>query len=148
MNTNSADRWSLGTTRDCTGRVREVGPLYTDSSEKDAKRMIAKWIYAAVLLLGAIGSQVYAIYLMPMTRGATLFIPTAGVMISFAIFTLLVGRLLVLGFQLILIVPLLSATVPIGGIIVGVLGYGEVASYTKLVTLIVACLLVGIASAL
>src|SRR5881394_3974432 len=110
--------------------------------------MVLKWLYAGALLFGAIASQVYAIYLMPLTKGVTVLLPTIGVMLCFAAFTFLVGRLLVSGFQLILVVPLLSAGVPLGGILVGILGYGEYASVTKISALVLACLLVGAASLL
>lgn len=108
--------------------------------------MLTKWVYTGSLLIALIGSQVFAIYLMPLTRGATAWLPTAGVMLCFAVFTVLFGRLLVGGFQLSLIVPLISAAVPLGGILVGILAYGETASLAKVGALIVACVLIGVAA--
>jgi len=110
--------------------------------------MLPKFAYAGALLLGAITSQVFSIYLMPMTRGATVFLPTAGVMLCFAIFTVLISRLLMSGFQLVIIVPLVAAGVPLGGILVGILAYGEAASLAKVGALLIACALIGAASIL
>jgi multidrug transporter EmrE-like cation transporter len=110
--------------------------------------MLLKFVYAGGLLFGAIASQVLAIYLMPMTRGASAFIPTAGVMFCFAIFTVLISRLLMTGFQLVIVVPLVAASVPLGGILVGIFAYGETASLAKVAVLLLACLLVGTANIL
>jgi len=110
--------------------------------------MLLKWAYPSALLVGAIASQVYAIYLMPTTKGATALVPTAVVMLCFLVFTVLIGCLLRSGAPLNLVVPLMSAATPVGGILVGVLAYQEAASPAKIATLLGACLLVGVASLL
>jgi hypothetical protein len=42
----------------------------------------------------------------------------------------------------------MCATIPLGGIAVGILVYGEAASIAKIVTLVLACIVIGVANIL
>lgn len=108
--------------------------------------MSSKLLYVLALLIGSISVQAYAMFLLPLTRGATAIVPTLGVMISFCIFTVLISRLMTSGMTLSILVPLLSAAGPLAAIAIGIFAYGEAASFMKLATLLTACGMVVIAN--
>lgn len=101
-----------------------------------------------LMLLGSVAAQVFGIYLLPMTRGLTQLLPTLAAAVSFSIGIGLVARMAHAGISLSSLMPMVAAAVPLGSIAVGILAYGEAASIAKIATLVVACLLVGMANIL
>lgn len=92
--------------------------------------------------------QVFAFSILPLTQGFTRIVPTALVLVAIATAIGLLAWLMRVGANLSLLMPLLSATVPLALIAVGVLVYGESASFQKIAVLVTAAGLVGFASTL
>lgn len=105
-------------------------------------------INVVFMFLVSVASQVFAIYLLPLTRGATAPLPTLSVMGLFCIFAVILSKLLNYGMNLSLVIPLISAAIPLGAILVAIFVYGEPASFAKVASLLVACGLIGLANLL
>ena len=105
-----------------------------------------KLFYISGLFLGSIGAQAGALFLLPMSKGATALLPTLGLMICFCSFSILLSRLMTAGVSLSILVPLMSALGPLSGIAIGTLAYGEVAPLGKVGMLLTACALVVLAN--
>ena len=101
-----------------------------------------------VMILVSIIAQVIGLFLMPMSKGLTNPIPTIGFALSFMVGIGMLARAANSGVNLGLLVPIVAASVPLGAIAIGVLVYGETASIAKIGTLVVACLLIGVANLL
>ena len=91
-------------------------------------------------------SQVYATYLLPLTRGLTHVPATIGAAVAFLLAMGLMARLVHAGVNLGLLVPIMASTVPICAIVMGILFYGESASLMKIGALFTACLLIALAN--
>ena len=94
----------------------------------------------------AVVLQVAAVTLLPLTKAftkplATLFLSAALILAMY-----LFARMLASGVQYVVLIPLNAAAVPICSIILGALFLGQSASPLKLLTLVVACVFVGLAS--
>lgn len=100
----------------------------------------------AMLVALSAAAQVLGIYLLPMTKGLTAPLPTIGAALAFMFGIGLMARIAHAGVNLSLLVPVLSATVPLGAIAVSILAYGEAASLAKIGMLVVACILIGVAN--
>jgi multidrug transporter EmrE-like cation transporter len=111
-----------------------------------AEAMSMKLLYISGLFLGAIAAQAGAVFLLPMSKGATALLPTLGLTISFCIFAILLSRLLTAGVSLSILVPLMAALGPLSGIVIGTLAYGEAASLGKIGVLLAACGLIVLAN--
>ena len=111
-----------------------------------AEAMSMKLLYISGLFLGAIAAQAGAVFLLPMSKGATALVPTLGLTISFCIFAILLSRLLTAGVSLSILVPLMAALGPLSGIVIGTLAYGEAASLGKIAMLLAACGLIVLAN--
>jgi multidrug transporter EmrE-like cation transporter len=83
---------------------------------------------------------------LPKTEGFTKIGYTLVSLSMFAIASAAMARLIRSGIELGILIPALSATVPMFTIGIGILLYGESASVPRVSMLIVACLLVGLAS--
>jgi multidrug transporter EmrE-like cation transporter len=104
-------------------------------------RIVALFVVAAV-------GQVTAIGLLPRTQGFTNAAYTIGCIAFFSLSLWLIARILQSGVNLGILVPLMSAVAPLGGVLVAILIYGEHASPPKIVALVIACGLIGLASRL
>lgn len=105
-----------------------------------------KILYIAALFVGSIAAQAGAVFLLPLSRGASAPLPTLGLVICFCIFAILLSRLIAAGVSLSILVPLMSALGPLSGIVIGTLAYGEAASLSKIGTLLGACGLIVLAN--
>jgi multidrug transporter EmrE-like cation transporter len=104
-------------------------------------RIIALFVIAAA-------GQVTAIGLLPRTQGFTSAAYTIGCIVCFSLSLWLIARILQSGVNLGILVPLMSAVAPLGGVLVAILVYGEHASLPKIAALVTACGLIGLASRL
>jgi len=91
-------------------------------------------------------SQIYAAYLLPLTRGLTSIPSTIAAVVAVLITMGLMARIVHAGVNLGLLVPVMSSTVPICAIVMGILFYGETASPMKIGALLGACLLIAVAN--
>lgn len=101
-----------------------------------------------VMLLISAGAQILGLFLLPATKGLTLPLPTIAAAAAFLFGIGLMARIAHSGVNLSLLVPVLAAIVPIGAIMVGIFAYGETATLAKVATLVVACILIGVANLL
>jgi multidrug transporter EmrE-like cation transporter len=104
-------------------------------------------LQSAALFFTSIVFQVLALLLLPLSRGFTAWAPTLGCLALFAVGLGLLARLAHSGIELGTLIPLSSASVPLATMVVAILFYGESASPLKVVLLLVACALIGVASA-
>jgi quaternary ammonium compound-resistance protein SugE len=102
-------------------------------------RVIAQFIAAAA-------GQVLAIGLLPRTLGFTDAANSIACVASFSLSLWLIARILQSGVNLSILVPLMSAISPLGGVLVAILVYREHASLPKVAALAIACGLIGLAS--
>lgn len=100
------------------------------------------------MVAASIAAQVFGLFLLPLTRGLTEPLPTLAMAAAFLIGIGLMARMAHAGIDLSLLVPVMCATIPLGGIAVGILVYGEVASVAKIATLVLACIVIGVANIL
>jgi quaternary ammonium compound-resistance protein SugE len=98
------------------------------------------------LFFASVGFQLLAVMLLPRTQGFTNPLPTVGCAALFVCGIWMVARLYHGGAKLGIVMPLLAAVIPIGIIAIGVLMYGERASFFKILVLLAACGLVGAAA--
>lgn len=99
-----------------------------------------------LMLVVSIALQIFAIYMIPLTKGLTQALPVIIWAVAVLIATAMVVRIAHAGVSLSLVVPVMSALVPLGGIAVAILVYGEPASFPKIGALVAACALVGVAN--
>lgn len=92
--------------------------------------------------------QLLMIAMLPLSRGYTKPIATlltiASMNLAIYLFALLIQR----GVQLSVLLPISSALIPIGAIALGVFVFGEPAPWLKIILLVSASILVGVASGL
>jgi multidrug transporter EmrE-like cation transporter len=94
----------------------------------------------------AVLTQLAAIALLPRTNGFTQLAPT---LLCSALFVIGIGalaRLAHAGVELGILIPMMSAVIPLVTIVIGVVVYGESTSPVKLALLGLSCVLVGIAA--
>lgn len=108
--------------------------------------MSIKMLYISGLFFGSVIAQAGAVFFLPMSKGATAFLPTLGLVTCFSIFSILLARLLTAGVSLSILIPLMSALGPLSGIVIGTLVYGEAASFGKIGMLLAACGLIVLAN--
>jgi multidrug transporter EmrE-like cation transporter len=92
--------------------------------------------------------QVLALGRLPLTRGFTDVVQTAVCVLVFSIGIGLLARIIASGVPLSILIPLSAAAVPLALIIVGIVIYGEPASFAKFALLVLACGTIGVASKL
>jgi quaternary ammonium compound-resistance protein SugE len=105
---------------------------------------ISPAIALMVILSGAL--QIFAMSMLPMTRGLTEPLPTIGVAAGFLAGIGIMARITHAGINLSLLIPILAAVVPTGAILVGIFFYGEPASTAKICVLVGACMLIGLSN--
>jgi multidrug transporter EmrE-like cation transporter len=96
----------------------------------------------------SVAAQLLGTAMLPLTQGLTRPVPTLVGALGFLIGTGLMARLVNSGVNLSVLVPLVSAAVPLSSIAMGVLLFGDTPSVPKLALLLAACGLIGFASKL
>jgi multidrug transporter EmrE-like cation transporter len=96
----------------------------------------------------SVAAQLLGTAMLPLTQGLTRPVPTLAGALGFLIGTGLMARLVNSGVNLSVLVPLVSAAVPLASIAMGVLLFGDTPSVPKLALLLAACGLIGFASKL
>ncbi len=100
----------------------------------------------AVMLLTSAAAQIVAAALIPLSQGYTRPLPTIGSLLAFGIGMTLVARISHAGVNIGTLIPIMSATIPLCAIAVGVMFYGEPASFARIGILVLACILVGVSN--
>jgi multidrug transporter EmrE-like cation transporter len=100
------------------------------------------------LFCATLVGQLCAIALLPRTRGFVAPLPTMACVAAFVFSIWMISRLAHEGTSLGILIPLLNAIIPLGTVAIGVLGFGESASLSRIAMLLVACVLIGVASRL
>lgn len=101
-----------------------------------------------VMFMVSGAAQIFGMYLLPLTRGLSQPLPTIGTAAAFLLGVGLMARLVHSGVNLSLLVPVMAAIIPLGASMVGIFVYGEPASLAKTGTLVLACILIGLANTL
>jgi multidrug transporter EmrE-like cation transporter len=96
----------------------------------------------------SVAAQLLGTAMLPLTQGLTRPVPTLIGALGFLIGTGLMARLVNSGVNLGVLVPLVSAAVPLASIAMGVLLFGDTPSVPKLALLLAACGLIGFATKL
>jgi|HubBroStandDraft_6_1064221.scaffolds.fasta_scaffold1902178_1 multidrug transporter EmrE-like cation transporter len=94
----------------------------------------------------AVVAQVISISVLPRTLGFTNLTYTLVCLIAFDLSLWICARLFVSGVSLGVLIPTMSALVPLASILVGIVAYHELASIPRLVLLVTACGLIGVAA--
>ena len=98
------------------------------------------------IFLVSIALQVFALSLLPASEGFTRLWPTAALVVSFVSGIGLLARLTANGVPLSILIPIAAAIIPLALIAVGVAILGEQAPLPRILLLVGACILIGIAS--
>jgi len=93
-------------------------------------------------------AQIAGASILPMTRGLNQVTVTVICALCFLTGLGIMSRLIYSGVNLTFVVPLMSALVPMGCVLVATLLYTEPVSIAKISILILACVLIGIANML
>ena len=99
-----------------------------------------------ILLIISVIVQIFAIFMVPLSRGLTQPIPTIIMTVAFMIAIGIVVRVANTGINLSFLVPGTSAMIQLGAVAVGILAYGEAASLARVGALVIACLLVWVSN--
>lgn len=99
-----------------------------------------------LMLIGTTAAHVIGAFLLPQSKGFTVLLPSLAVAASFLTGVVLLSRLIYSGVNLSVVIPLVSAAVPLFSILFGVVVYGDTASLAKIILLIAACFGVFVAS--
>ena len=100
------------------------------------------------LFAAAVLAQIISVALLPRTLGFSNVPATLACLIAFDLSLWLCARMSQAGMNLGLLIPAMSAVVPLASIAVGILVYHEPAMVPRTTLLAAACGLIGIASAL
>lgn len=101
-----------------------------------------------VLFAAAVISQVISIAVLPRTLGFSNLAYTLVCLVAFDLSLWMCARLSQSGVNLGLLIPAMSAVVPLASIAVGIFVYHEPTLAPRIALLIAACALIGVASAL
>lgn len=99
-----------------------------------------------VLFIAATLFQLAGATLLPLTKGMTAPGPTAAVAVCYVIGVTCMARLIVSGVNLSLLIPIITVTIILCSVGVGIMFYGDNASPTKIAMLTGAAVLIGLAS--
>jgi multidrug transporter EmrE-like cation transporter len=103
-------------------------------------------VATAGLFGAAVVAQVVSISMLPRTLGFTNLTYTLVCLIAFDLSLWICARLFGSGISLGVLIPTMSALVPLASILVGVVVYHESASIPRLVLLGIACGVIGVAA--
>jgi multidrug transporter EmrE-like cation transporter len=98
--------------------------------------------------IAAIAGQLIAIGLLPRTSGFTVPVPTFWCIAALVFGVWMNARIAQSGVSIGILIPFMSAVVPLATVVIGIVAYGEGASFPRLVVLAIACGLIGLASRL
>lgn len=98
------------------------------------------------LFVGATVFQLFGVLLLPASKGMTQLLPTLGVALGYAAGVICMSRLIVSGVDLSILIPLITVTIMLSAVAVGIIFYGDSASPLKIGMLLVAALLIGASS--
>jgi hypothetical protein len=101
-----------------------------------------------LLFAGALIAQVISVAVLPRTLGFSNVPYTLACLIAFDLSLWICARMSLGGMNLGLLIPAMSALVPLASIVVGIVVYHEPALLPRIALLIAACGLIGIASAI
>jgi multidrug transporter EmrE-like cation transporter len=90
--------------------------------------------------------QLITVLLLPATNAYTNLRPTLAVLVSINVAIWLYARMIASGVQLSVLIPIASAVIPIAVIAAGIYIYNEPAPVLKIVLLLSASILIGVAS--
>lgn len=102
----------------------------------------------SILVLIAIVTQAAGASLLPATRGFTAPWPTLAVIVSYMIGLICMARLMQGGMNLSVVIPIMTATIPLAILAVAFLVYHEPASLLRIALLLTATIIIAIASAI
>lgn len=101
---------------------------------------------ALFVFIASVACQVAAVGLLPATKGFTAPLPTVASAAGIVLGIGAMARLLNMGVNLSVLVPLLSAVVPLCGVAIGILLYGDSASIVKIALLVTSCGFIALAA--
>jgi multidrug transporter EmrE-like cation transporter len=101
-----------------------------------------------VTFLVSVALQIVTMSLLPLSRGYTVLWPTLCVIAAINIAVWLFARIVASGAQLSILIPLSATLIPLCVIAVAIFVYGEPAPVLKILLLVAASVLIGIASGL
>jgi multidrug transporter EmrE-like cation transporter len=101
-----------------------------------------------LMFLLAIAGQVIGASFLPATKGFTHPAYTVACVGGFVIALFCMARLIASGIDLSMVVPVMTCSVPLGILAVAFFYYGEPASISKVALLVMAVVLIGVASVL
>jgi multidrug transporter EmrE-like cation transporter len=96
--------------------------------------------------LVSIALQVVALSLLPITQGFSRSLPTIVLIVSLITGIGLMTCIIAIGVPLSILIAISAAVVPLAVVVVAVTIYGEPASPLRVALLLVACVLIGVAS--
>ncbi len=99
----------------------------------------------ALVLFSAI-AQAVGVCLLPLTKGLTNLWPTVATVVCFFVGLAVMSRLIYFGVNLSALVPLVATIVPLSSVLIGVLMFGDAASWPRISMLVTACVIIGAAS--
>ncbi len=103
-------------------------------------------------VIGAFAATIFgqfvALSLIPATRGFTAILPTIFCILSFVISIGISARLVHSGIELSVLTPIITVSLQIAILVVGIAFYGESASLAKVMLLVCAALMIGAATRL
>jgi multidrug transporter EmrE-like cation transporter len=99
-----------------------------------------------VMFSASVILQVIGISIMPMTKGLTEPLYTTAFAACYIVAIGLLARITHAGVNISLLIPLVTAVIPLCSVAVGILVYGDSASPMRVALLVGACLMVGTAS--
>jgi multidrug transporter EmrE-like cation transporter len=108
--------------------------------------MLGVSVEALVSFVIILATQLVGVALLPKTNGYTNIGFSAAQIAMFAISFAVMARLIKNGVHLGILIPLLSTAMPLASVLIGILFFKETASLPRVAMLIVACVLVGLAS--
>lgn len=100
-----------------------------------------------LMFVFVIVTQIIAGSMLPKTQGFTSLAWTVGCLSSYCVSFWMLATLIRQGLPMSLLVPVMAAVIPLVLIIVGVVIYGEAASISQIALLGLACVMIGLASA-
>ena len=93
-----------------------------------------------------LASQLIGLGLLPKTQGYTNVAYSLASLGAYVISFVAMARMIRSGTGLAILIPALAATIPLVSVGIGVIIYGESASIPKIAILLMACILIGVAS--
>ena len=110
--------------------------------------MQAMTLNVVLMFITSAALQTAGIALMPLSKGLTAPLPTAGVALCYLAGIGLMIKITSSGVSIGVLIPLLATVIPLLSILLSIVFFGDSASWLKIGLLVTACLLIGFASSL